>query len=290
MATRYWVGGSGNWDATSTTNWSASSGGGSGASAPTSADNVIFDTNSNIVTGIFTVTVTGTSAGPANCLDFSTISLDGAMTLTMGATAELDVYGSLTLPATNFTWSGTSGASLVFKSTTTGKTITTNGVTLTGMGVTFNGVGGTWVLQDNFTIPSNCTTTLTAGTLDFNGKTLSTGTFSSSNSNVRGLKFDSAGTLQLTGSGASTYDGATSTNMTITGMNTGLINCTSSSAKTFAGGGLYYPKLTQSGTGTMTITGNNTFYDINNLVQPTTFTFTAGSTTTFNNFSINGTS
>jgi hypothetical protein len=26
------------------------------------------------------------------------------------------------------------------------------------------------------------------------------------------------------------------------------------------------------------------------LVQPTTFTFTAGSTTTFNNFSINGTS
>ena len=47
MATRYWVGGAGTWDATTTTNWSASSGGAGGASAPTSADNVIFNTLSN---------------------------------------------------------------------------------------------------------------------------------------------------------------------------------------------------------------------------------------------------
>ena len=59
MADRYWVGGSGNWDATSTTNWAATSGGTAGASAPTSADNVIFDANSNVGTGAFTVTVTG---------------------------------------------------------------------------------------------------------------------------------------------------------------------------------------------------------------------------------------
>lgn len=46
MANRYWVGGSGTWDTTATANWSASSGGAGGASAPTSADAVFIDANS----------------------------------------------------------------------------------------------------------------------------------------------------------------------------------------------------------------------------------------------------
>lgn len=46
MADRYWVGGSGSWNDTSTANWSATTGGASGASAPTTADNVFFDANS----------------------------------------------------------------------------------------------------------------------------------------------------------------------------------------------------------------------------------------------------
>jgi len=45
MATRYWVG-TGTWDASSTSNWSASSGGATGVSVPTTADDVIFDANS----------------------------------------------------------------------------------------------------------------------------------------------------------------------------------------------------------------------------------------------------
>lgn len=59
MADRYWVGGTGGaWTATSTTNWSATSGGAAGASAPTSADNVFFDTLSGLTTG-GTVIITG---------------------------------------------------------------------------------------------------------------------------------------------------------------------------------------------------------------------------------------
>jgi len=54
MADRYWVGGAGSWN--STTKWSTTSGGASGASVPTAADNVIFDTNSGAAH--FTVTVT----------------------------------------------------------------------------------------------------------------------------------------------------------------------------------------------------------------------------------------
>lgn len=46
MANRYWVGGTGSWDTTTTSNWSATSGGATGESAPTSADDVFFDSNS----------------------------------------------------------------------------------------------------------------------------------------------------------------------------------------------------------------------------------------------------
>lgn len=46
MAERYWVGGTGIWDGSSTTHWSATTGGAGGASVPTAADNVHFDGNS----------------------------------------------------------------------------------------------------------------------------------------------------------------------------------------------------------------------------------------------------
>ena len=65
MANRYWVGGTGSWTTSSTTNWSASSGGSSGASVPTASDSVFFDQ-----VGTYTVTCTGALA----CLDF-TVSL-----------------------------------------------------------------------------------------------------------------------------------------------------------------------------------------------------------------------
>ena len=46
MANRYWVGGSGSWTAANTANWSASSGGASGASVPSTGDHAYFDANS----------------------------------------------------------------------------------------------------------------------------------------------------------------------------------------------------------------------------------------------------
>lgn len=68
MANRFWVGGTGNWDAATTTHWSATSGGAGGASVPTSSDNVTFDSASN-ASG-YTVTLTAT----ANCLDLSAVN------------------------------------------------------------------------------------------------------------------------------------------------------------------------------------------------------------------------
>lgn len=73
MADRYWVGGSGSWN--STGKWSASSGGASGASVPTSADNAIFDANSGSGAVHYTVTVTPSSTC-AN-LTFTPVAADG---------------------------------------------------------------------------------------------------------------------------------------------------------------------------------------------------------------------
>lgn len=60
-AVRYWVGGTGTWDGTSTTNWAYQSGYAGGAPAPTSADDVYFDSNSSV--GAFTVTIDSNFVG-----------------------------------------------------------------------------------------------------------------------------------------------------------------------------------------------------------------------------------
>jgi hypothetical protein len=66
---------------------------------------------------------------------------------------------------------------------------------------------------------------------------------------------------------------------------------TSASAKTFVGGGSTYNcTLSNDGAGALTISGSNTFTTLDNGVQPTTFTFTSGTTTTLTNWSISGTS
>ena len=73
MADRYWVGGSGSWNSTS--KWSTTSGGASGASVPTSVDNAIFDANSGSGAAHYTVTVTASSTC-AN-LTFTPVAADG---------------------------------------------------------------------------------------------------------------------------------------------------------------------------------------------------------------------
>lgn len=55
MADRYWVGGTGTWNGTNTTNWSTTSGGSGGASVPTALDAVYFDNNSGTSSNFVTV-------------------------------------------------------------------------------------------------------------------------------------------------------------------------------------------------------------------------------------------
>jgi hypothetical protein len=284
MATYYWVGGSGTWDTTSTTNWSASSGGAGGAGVPNSADTAILDAASGAVTvtlgenvacSVLTCTTfTGT-------LDFVTfnISLSGASilfaqstTMTVTGTPVINIVGNIAstrqlnnsniteanaisfnvtagtgsflhnnlagiknLDFTGFTgnWSLNSGTiygnlilsvgmslsagtvTRTFGATSGTQQITTNGKTL-DFPITQNNPGATLQLQDNLTMGSTRTFTLTAGTLDLVDKTLSTGLFSSNNSNVRTLAFGT-GNITLTQNGTSIWRTDTSTGLTITG-------------------------------------------------------------------------
>lgn len=85
MATYYWVGGSGTWDASSTTNWSLTSGGSGGAGVPTSADDVRFNT----LSGTASDTVSVVSGAVAKSI-ISTGYIDFS-----GVGQQLLLYGAL---------------------------------------------------------------------------------------------------------------------------------------------------------------------------------------------------
>jgi hypothetical protein len=255
MADRYWVLGTGTWDSTSTTNWSASSGGAGGASVPTASDNVFFDANSNVLATAFTVTMANT---PRVCNDFTASGLDGTMTLA-GTSIGLTVSGSLTFQATNFTrtYTGTT----TFDATTTGKTVTTNGVSFAA--VTFNGVGGAWTLGSAISCGNN-QLTVSAGTFDTSSSgnyAVTASVFSSSNINARTINLN-ASTIALTTS-LTAWNMATSANATVNA-GTSTINLTSSSGPEFDGGGKTYYNVAFTATSqtTVSIFGVNTFNNL----------------------------
>lgn len=128
MANRFWVGGSGTWNASATANWSATTGGASGASAPTSLDDVFFDANS----GSGTCTTVSGSVCAAATFNSATLGLvlganhtcSGAFDLTQG-TVNL---ANNVLAATTFISSNSNTRSIDFG---TGKIqVTTNAVTV----------------------------------------------------------------------------------------------------------------------------------------------------------------
>lgn len=99
MANRYWVGGTGTWDSSNTTNWSTTSGGAGGASVPTVSDDAFFDANS----GAGTVTVSPVSiksidtTGFTGTINFGNqqVSIYGGLVIGAGTTIPSSTYFSL---------------------------------------------------------------------------------------------------------------------------------------------------------------------------------------------------
>jgi hypothetical protein len=187
--TRYWVGGTGTWDATTTTNGSAISGGAGGASVPTSADAVVFDTLSNATA--YTVTCTATQ------LRCAALTMAGPAigNVTWAGTAPLAVHGNVSLAATGITRSYTGNITL--SGSSTGRTLTTNGVVLASA-TTVDGVGCEWTLGSAFNLGTLNPLTVTNGSFSTANYALTCTHLVSSNANTR---------LLLLGSSTVTLDG-----------------------------------------------------------------------------------
>jgi hypothetical protein len=138
MAARFWVGGTGTWDATTTANWSATSGGAGGASVPGAADDVTINTASITVTTDYNVSVISVTinATAATLSLGGTLTCSGAITLTAGTftTNNFDVT-ALNLSSSN---TNTRTINLGSSTVTLNNTTATNINFATSTGLTFN--------------------------------------------------------------------------------------------------------------------------------------------------------
>lgn len=152
-------------------------------------------------------------------------------------TNSFSIFGNLIISSGMTLNSGTS--TITFAATSGVQNITSNGKSFDNP-LQVNAPGATVQLQDNLTMGSTRTFTLTAGTLDLSvgNRTLSTGLFSSTNSNTRAILFGT-GNITVTGNAATVWTTSTATNFSYTG--------TSNVIFSYAGS-----------TGTRTITPNST--------------------------------
>ena len=243
-----------------------------------------------VTTSTSTFTVTGT---PLVLLTYS--GSTGTRTITTGsATTESNAFnfnitnGSDIIAASNFVaksvnFTGFSGTLSNTVKTIYGNLIISSGMTITAgantttfaatsvtqqittasktldFPITMSGTS-TVQLQDNLTIGSTRTFTLTSGTLDLNNLTLTVGLFNGSNANTRSILF---GTGNITAIGSGTvWTTATATNFSYTGTPTVNISNNSATATTVNTSGMTAAQALNFNytTGTYTLTDSGCIY------------------------------
>jgi hypothetical protein len=182
-----------------------------------------------------TRTITASAISEANVVSLNVVAGTDAITTTNTASLKnlnftgfagtlngntRTIYGNLTISTGMTVTAGTSATT--FAATSGTQQITTNGKAL-DFPITQSGVGGTVQLQDNLTMGSTRTYTLTAGTLDLNNRTLTTAIFSSNNTNVRSIAFGT-GQINITFNGGTIWFLSTLAGFSYTGTPT--VNCT----------------------------------------------------------------
>jgi hypothetical protein len=270
--TVYWnLAGTQNWSATG---WAPSSGGSPAVNEfPLAQDTAVFDNTGSAGT----VTVQAFNIG---AVDMS--ARTSAMTLTT-STNTPTVYGNW-LFGTGVTSTSATGT-ITFSGRST-STITSNGISF-GCNVTIDCATGTVQLADALVMNSARTLTLTSGTFDAVSYNVTAGSFSGATASV--LKMGS-GTWTLSGSSSVWSVGSI---VLYKGTADILLSDTTTSARTFSGGGLSYNKLTiggATGTSTLTLSGNNTLTELAS-TKTVAHTIALGTTTqTFGKWSVTGTS
>lgn len=193
--------------------------------------------------------------------------LTTAATLSFASTSSYPMtgYGSLNLSGSGVTVAtGSSSYNVSFDAARANITLTSPSGGWGANYYTIASYGNSVLLGSNFTHTG--TFTLTNGTLDLNSRTLTTGVFSSSNSNTRTLQ-DSAGNAKIVVNGltGTIFDMGTATNLTVSNspdIDIGDSDNTLTGNVTFAGGGKTFGDFTvkkHAGDYDTIITGSNTF-------------------------------
>jgi len=275
--TVYWnLGGSVFWYANG---WAATSGGTPAVNNfPLAQDTAVFDDAGTAVS------VNTNSPWNIGTIDMSTRTT--AFTINFTSTSSVSLYGSLTL-FSNLTVSGGTGT-ITFAGRGVTQTITSAGRTFPNA-IIINNLTGTFQLADSFITTS--TLTHTSGTFNASNQNVTATTFASNNSNTRTITMGS-GTWTLSGTGT-VWNLATTTGLTFNKDTANIeLSNTSTTARTFAGGGRTYNNLTiggATGTSTLTITGTNTFDTLaSTKTVAHTITF-PNVTTTVSNWTVTGT-
>ncbi len=279
MATRTIANGGGNWNTVGT--WVE-------GAVPTSADDVVATSTSG------NLTIDGASACRSiNLTNYGTHTLTHNVnsTLSIGDGTAGPGNVALYFPSTiTYTKGGGGSSALAFVSTSaTQQTIDLGGAT--NGSVTFDGAGGSWKLLSGLTgwTGVSAVLTLTAGSLDTNGQTITMGYFVGSGSSTRSLTLGTSN-LSFGHTGFRVWDFRTTTNLTLSASSS-TIELTGASP-TFDGDGGSYGTLMLTGSGTSTLISGHTFVNLTrsnaaacSLVLP------AGKTTTITGtFQASGTS
>jgi hypothetical protein len=273
--TVYWnLAGTQNWSATA---WATGSGGTPNINNfPLAQDTAVFDNTG--VAGTITIQTNW------NIGTFDASLRTSAMTLTVDINNGPIILGDWKFGTGVTSTSNT--ATITFAKNGT-QTITSNGVQF-GCGVFFNNPLGNFQLADALSLNSLRTLTLNVGAFDAVTYNVTTGLFQN-NTSTNTLRMGS-GTWTLSGVGS--VWAMNSSPILIVGTSTIVLSDTSTTARTFAGGGLYYNKLTiggTTGTSTLTIAGNNTFGELAS-TKTVAHTIAFGTATaTFGKWSVTGT-
>lgn len=256
--TVYWnLAGTQNWSATA---WTTTASGGTPAANdfPLAQDTAVFDDNNTVGT------VTMNAAW-----NIGTISAGGRTSAwTLAGSSAPTIYGDVTygsgITTTNtglYTFSGRGTQTY----TTAGKTVTNT--------FTINKPAGTFQHGDAYTSSSSGNLTITAGTYTTQNYNISATNISSSNSNTRSIIL---GISTLTLSGAAPINFSNATNLTFSGASS-TINLSSTSSKTFNGGGQEFGTVSSTGgtTNPLIIAGSNKFNTLTNSAR-TFLIFSAG--------------
>lgn len=245
--TVYRVGTNTTWAGSSS--WATISGDvGNNANFPLAQDTAVID-NNTALTGTLALSST------YNMGTLNASSRTSAITLNHNSAQNL--YGSYIL-GSGVTITGTSQMTLLSTGT---QTITCANKTIS-FPISINKILGSVEFVDAFS--SSSSLSLLQGTLDAKNYSVTCGSFSSSNTGIRTLTMGS-GLWTLSGTGT-VWDITTNTNLTFNKDTADiLLSNTTTTARTFAGGGLSYNKLTiggSTGTSTLTISGSNYFTEL----------------------------